>query len=109
MPFSASPYYDFLDAFLLGVKLETYFEYSTECISGVVFTMDDYSYFQNNITLKTRWEDPVMNFTYALAGSFSHSVVTCYRFGNSWWTETLERFEAFNYNFGDYLWAFLFN
>lgn len=27
-PFTASPYYDFVDNFLLGLKLETYFEHS---------------------------------------------------------------------------------
>lgn len=44
VPFSASPYYDFLDAFLLGVKLETYFSYSKECIMALVYTLDDYAY-----------------------------------------------------------------
>ena len=44
-PFSVSPYYDFLDAFLLGLKLDTYFSYSTDCINALVYTVDDYAYF----------------------------------------------------------------
>lgn len=43
-PFSVSPYYNFLDAFLLGLKLDTYFSYSTECINALVYTADDYCY-----------------------------------------------------------------
>ena len=43
-PFSVSPYYDFLDAFLLGLKLDTYFSYSTDCINALVYTFDDYAY-----------------------------------------------------------------
>jgi len=44
IPFSASPYYDFLDAFLLGVKLETYFSFSNECIMALVYSLDDFAY-----------------------------------------------------------------
>lgn len=44
-PFSVSPYYDFLDAFLLGLKLDTYFSYSTDCINALVYTADDFAYF----------------------------------------------------------------
>lgn len=43
-PFSVSPYYDFLDAFLLGLKLDTYFQYSTDCINALVYSVDDYAY-----------------------------------------------------------------
>ncbi len=49
-PFTASPYYDFFDAFLLGLKLETFFKGSESCIMGVVYTVDDMIYFYNNIT-----------------------------------------------------------
>jgi hypothetical protein len=44
-PFTASPYYDFLDSFLLGLKLDTYFDYATECVNDIVYTIDDYFYF----------------------------------------------------------------
>jgi hypothetical protein len=44
-PFTASPYYDFLDAFLLGLKLETFFDRSQECIMAVVYFVDDTYYF----------------------------------------------------------------
>lgn len=44
-PLSASPYYAFLDEFLLGLKLESYYDHSTECIDAIVFTGDDVIYF----------------------------------------------------------------
>ena len=74
IPFSAGPYYDFLDAFLLGVKLETYFSFSKECINALVYTIDDFAYLINNSTERTSWEQPVMNFTRLLAGNMTHSV-----------------------------------
>ncbi len=43
-PFTASPYYNYLDAFLLGLKLETYVDYSQECIDAACYTADDWIY-----------------------------------------------------------------
>ena len=55
-PLSAGPYYDFLDAFLLGIKLETYFSFSQECVMALVYTIDDFAYLLNNHTERTSWE-----------------------------------------------------
>ena len=49
-PFSTTPYYDFVDSFLLGLKLESYYESSSECVDTLIFTIDEYAYIQNNIT-----------------------------------------------------------
>jgi hypothetical protein len=49
-PFTASPYYDFFDAFLLGLKLETFFSGSDACLMSGVYVVDDYFYLQNNIS-----------------------------------------------------------
>jgi hypothetical protein len=49
-PFTASPYYDFFDAFLLGLKLETFFSGSDACMMSGVYVVDDYFYLQNNIS-----------------------------------------------------------
>ena len=74
VPFSAGPYYDFLDAFLLGVKLETYFSYSKECINAIVYFLDDTTYLNNNITLAPSFDHPLMNFTRLVAGNFTHTI-----------------------------------
>jgi hypothetical protein len=88
VPFTASPYYDFLDAFLLGLKLETYVDYSTECIDAVCYTMDDWIYLENNYTLTTRADfyGPALNVSAMIAGNFTDSVVECYNFGYSFYT-----------------------
>lgn len=49
-PFTSTPYYDFFDAFLVGLKLETFFLGSDACLMNGVYMLDDYYYFQNNIT-----------------------------------------------------------
>lgn len=51
VPFSATPFYDYFDNFVLGFKIETDVPSSSDCIDALVFTVDDYTYFQNNITL----------------------------------------------------------
>lgn len=111
VPFSASPYYDFLDAFLLGVKLDTYFDKSTDCINDVVHFVDDISYFQNNLTLSTKemWDNPLMNLTHMLAGNFSKSWVDCYSFSYNVYLYFLKKYNSFNNNVGDFMLAFLFN
>jgi hypothetical protein len=44
-PFTATPYYDFFDAFFLGLKLETFFSGTDACITSLVYSVDDYSYY----------------------------------------------------------------
>ena len=51
LPFTASPYYDYLDNFLAGLKMNAKIPSVTNCIDSIIYTMDDYAYFENNITL----------------------------------------------------------
>ena len=78
-PFTATPYYDFFDAFLVGLKLETFFLGADACLMSGVYMVDDYYYFQNNITDFTieAWEAPIMNLSRAIAGNFSSAIINC--------------------------------
>jgi hypothetical protein len=49
-PFTATPYYDFFDAFLVGLKLETFFIGSDACLTSAVYVVDDMYYLRNNIS-----------------------------------------------------------
>lgn len=78
-PFSSSESYDFLDSFLLGLKLETFFKGSDLCIQDIVYAVDDGFYLYNNIT-DFSWnsmEAPVMNFSKMIAGNMTSSLVDC--------------------------------
>ena len=110
-PFSASPYYDFVDAFLLGLKLETFFQGSDACITNLIYTLDDGFYFYNNITDFT-WvspEAPIMNITKALSGNFSSSILTCYDMGNNAYLFGVDKYSQFDNKIGEFLISFLFN
>ena len=78
-PFTASPYYDFFDSFLLGLNLETFFQGSDACIMDLVYTVDDCAYLYNNFTDFTwaSWEAPMMNFSNLISGNLSSSLVDC--------------------------------
>lgn len=79
-PFTATPYYDFFDSFLLGLKLETFFKGSDACIMDLVYAVDDMSYLYNNFT-DFEWksfEAPFMNFTKAVQGNMTSSLGDCY-------------------------------
>jgi len=80
LPFSATPYYDYLDNFLLGLKLETTVPTSGDCVDVLVYTLDDWAYLQNNITdyNKNSWEAPILNFTRMVGGNFSYVPSYCY-------------------------------
>ena len=70
--------------------------------------IDDTAYFQNNITLRTSWSDPVLNFTAMIAGNFSDATVECYEFSYSMYTNSRTNFQLFG-SFGNWVLAFLFN
>jgi purine-cytosine permease-like protein len=110
-PFTASPYYDFFDAFLLGLKLETFFSGSDACLMAGVYMIDDYFYLQNNITdfQWSSWEAPIMNFTKAVAGNFSNTIVNCEIMLENIYKYSVDRFAKFNNNLADFLLSFLFN
>ena len=96
---------------MLGLKLETYFDNADECTNAIVYTLDDYTYLQNNVTLSkgVQWEAPFFNFTRAIAGNFSSSIVQCEIFGVNWWEYNVEKFAEFDNNVGTFILSFLFN
>ena len=90
-PFSTTPYYDFVDSFLLGLKLESYFESSSECVDAGIFAIDDYAYLQNNYTYREDLMDPLLNVTALVGGNFSSALKYCFYFGYSFYNVTEER------------------
>ncbi len=109
-PFSTTPYYDFVDSFLLGLKLESYYDSSSECVDALIFTIDDYAYLQNNITLmeSNAFMDPLLNITAIIGGNLTAAAKHCFVFGYSVYNVTEVQIATFG-TFGDYLLAFLFN
>lgn len=111
MPFTSTPYYDFFDAFLIGLKLETFFKGSEACIIDIVYFVDDMFYLRNNITdfNPRHWEAPFMNLTKALAGNFSSAIVDCQVMGANVITYSSDKFKSFNSDIGFFILSFLFN
>lgn len=110
-PFTATPYYDFFDAFLVGLKLETFFVGSDACLMSGVYVVDDMYYFRNNITdfEWSSWEAPLMNISRAVAGNFSNVIINCEKMGENIYKYAVDRFAKFNNDIGDFLLSFLFN
>ncbi|CDW87218.1 UNKNOWN [Stylonychia lemnae] len=111
--FSQTPYYDYLDNFLLGLKIETDVPSSSECVDALVFFLDDVIYFQNNITAVTNkiesWEAPLMNFSRMVGGNLSEVPFQCHQFAIDYWSYTKDKYSGFAGNVGNILLAFLFN
>lgn len=40
-----------LDAFFIGLALDTFYEYSDDCLNSLVYTVNDYDFLRNNMTL----------------------------------------------------------
>ena len=110
-PFTASPYYDFFDAFMMGFKPESFVQGSDACLMSVIYAVDDFFYLRNNISdfSWSSWEAPIMNFTKAIGGNFSNSVLNCETFVENLVKEVVSRYKTFNNNTADFLLSFLFN
>lgn len=110
-PFTATPYYDFFDAFLVGLKLETFFVGSDACLMSGVYVVDDLTYFRNNISdfSSKSWEAPIMNISRAVAGNFSNVIINCEKMGENIYKYAIDRYAKFNNDIGDFLLSFLFN
>lgn len=66
-PFTTTSYYDYSYAFIEGLALDNYYDYSTECVDNIFYALDDYFYFLNNLTLETNPYFPFINFTEGVA------------------------------------------
>lgn len=94
------------------MKLQTYYDYSDQCINSIVYTMDNTAYFQNNITLTTgtdEWEGPIMNMSRLIAGNGTNVVFYCEQFGMSFYTYSVNKFALFDNSIFNYSLSFLFN
>jgi hypothetical protein len=107
-PFSTSDGYNNLQAFLLGLDLEAYFTYSSDCIGSTVYFLDDTTYLSNNLSDSFGIYGPFINFTGMLAGNFSDSLVNCFQFSYSVLDTSYTGFTSFS-GIGNYFLAFLFN
>lgn len=110
-PFSSSSYYGFLDSFLIGIQLSTFFKGSDTCVQDVVSTIDDLSYLANNITdwSLNSLEAPLMNFTRLVASNFSASLVDCELMGENAVAYVYSKGAEFPNGLGDLFMSFLFN
>jgi hypothetical protein len=79
IPFTASPFFDFLNAFLLGFQPDAFFSGSTLCIFDILYSFDSLVYFRNNVSDWTlnEWFGPVLNITQGIAGYPSSALVDC--------------------------------
>jgi hypothetical protein len=81
-PFTTTDTYLKVDSFLIGLKLDDWYDFSTDCINNLIFTIDDKDYFSNNRTLYQAagetWIHPLLNFTGAVGGNFADSLPYCY-------------------------------
>jgi hypothetical protein len=111
-PFTSTDTYLKLDSFLIGLKLDDFYDYSTDCLDSSIYTIDDKDYFANNRTLRVQegenWVHPLLNFTGALGGNFADALPNCYQFWDSVKTNEKERYDSFD-GWGDIMIAFLFN
>jgi hypothetical protein len=82
------------------------------CINSVVYSIDNYAYYNNNVTLNKNTaevEGPLMNFSRAIAGNGTAAIVNCQLFGNSVWKYTVIKAASFNNDIFNYSLSFLFN
>lgn len=60
---------------MIGVKLSSWYSYSSNCINSLVYLVDDKAYFANNLTLHANstesWITPVLNFTLIMGTDFA--------------------------------------
>ncbi len=101
-----------LDSFFIGLALDTFYEYSDDCLNSLVYTVNDYDYLRNNMTLyKSANENfihPLLNFTGLLGSNLADSLPNCYQFLDSVKTVETTRFDSYS-GWGDIAIAFLFN
>jgi len=92
--------------------LDDFYDFSTDCINSLIYSVDDKDYFENNRTLREQegenWIHPVLNFTGALGGNFADALPNCYQFYDSIKETEKERYDSFE-GWGDIMIAFLFN
>jgi len=81
-------YYNYADAFLTGLQLDSLYEFSKSCTAEVSFFCDDIQFLRNNVTLvdesiQENFFHKFLNGTGLVGGHFSEISLQCYKFGKS--------------------------
>jgi hypothetical protein len=112
-PFTSTAYYDYFDAFMLGLKLDTFFQGSGPCIGDIIYSLDDAAFFYNNMSNTqwrhpNQWIGPVFNLSHAVAGNVSESLPDCYTMGYNAYTAFMAYYASFS-SLSNFFESFLFN
>ena len=78
LPLTATVYYDYVEAFLLGLDLDSYYQKASDCTNAMIYTVDECFYFLNNVTLMKNWSDPLLNVSKLIGANLSSSVLYCF-------------------------------
>jgi hypothetical protein len=103
----------YLTAFQSGLKLSSFYDYSSQCISGFQAMMDSIYFLQKNITsvksdLLNNWNSVLFNVSNIVAGPMATTVYQCYLFLDDVEDFTKTRWSGFSV-FTDMYTSFLFN
>ena len=115
--FTNTSNYDYFYEFLQGLALIDQFDTSEDCIYKIIDFNDDFTQFQNNVTVETlytapddkRYVYPYLNFTGMISDQFSFIPIYCYQFlfieVYDWWNAL---YKSMEYDFNFLLISFLF-
>lgn len=109
-PFTGTIYNVYLRAFQSGLKLSSYYDKSTECVSFTQALLDDIFYLHQNITSPTNegWQAVMFNVSYIIGRNYANTFLNCYLFGKSVKDYTQKRISRF-VDINDVFLSFTFN
>lgn len=87
-PFIDTEYYKYVKALENGAKLNSFYDYSGQCINNVVLTLSDVYWFQNGqkVNATQSWTDTqkifnnAWNISTIIAGTGNNAIYYCYLF-----------------------------
>ena len=77
---------------MLGLDLDSYVDYASDCTDSGILVLDQFIYLLNNITIRTAFFDPIINFTGLLDDSASELSLFCFQFGYSFFSQSVVYF-----------------
>ena len=114
-PFTQTDKYQYMNAFVIGAKLDDTYENTDKCVDAWVGTVDDAYYFKNNRT-KVNQENSgenafhlFLNITGLIGGDLADIFPECWLWGKDIIDVETARWLEFNSNWGNFFLAFLFN
>lgn len=109
-PFTESLFFNNMDSFITGLKIETWYKNSSECFTPIWHQIDDWYYFQLNLTnINSTGFGIVLNGTNSVSKNLANIFPSCAKFGESLYYDTIAGLEAFNYSAGNITLAFVLN